>query len=473
LFTAFCEQNDNFVLLHQAIVGLTMKLSAITATLQEIGVSPVKKLGQNFLHDQNLAHWIVNQAELTPDDYVVEIGPGLGALTELMLDKGARVLALEKDTRLANFLRAHLSHPRLEVRNTDALDLDVRSLFCERRVKVIGNLPYNISSPLLIKFVDYPSPISLWLFTLQKEVVARLSASPSTHEYGALTLRVQLHHRVELLRTIAPTVFIPQPEVASALVRISPRDPLELPACDDQLVMKLIRRAFTQRRKQLQKVIGPRVPDWERTAAKLEFDPKARAEELSLAQWIALANQIAPVPGAEAQVFRQERFPVVDEMDRILRYAYRSQVHGDNSRHRAVHILMFNEAGEVYLQKRARWKDRHPLRWDSSAGGHVSAAEGYDDAARRELQEELGIDVPLERLLKLPASDKTDQEFIWLYQGRMQDGLQPNRNEIETGSFFTPTVVDGWMAARPENFTPAAMECWRAFRKHKGGNAAV
>ena len=441
-----------------------MKLSEITATLQEIRVSPVKKLGQNFLHDQNVARWIVDQAELTPDDYVVEIGPGLGALTELMLEKGARVLALEKDTRLANFLQEHLSHPRLEVRNADALDFDVRNLFCERRVKIIGNLPYNISSPLLIKFVDYPSPISLWLFTLQKEVAARLSASPSTHDYGALTLRIQLHHRVENLRTIQSTVFIPQPDVASALVRISPRDPVELPAFDDQLLMKLIRRAFSQRRKQLHKVVGPHISDWEATAARLQFDPKARAEELSLLQWIGLANELAPVPGTETQAFRLERFPVVDEMDRILRYAYRSQVHGDNSRHRAAHILIFNQAGEVYLQKRARWKDRHPLQWDSSAGGHVCAAEGYDEAAQRELQEELGINVPLERLFKLPASINTGQEFIWLYRGQIQDDLKPNRKEIEAGGFFSPTVVDGWIAARPEDFTPASMECWRAFR---------
>lgn len=450
-----------------------MKLSEIPVTLQEIGVSPVKKLGQNFLHDQNLARWIVDQAELTADDYVVEIGPGLGALTELMLEKGARVLALEKDTRLSNFLRARLSHPRLELRNVDALDFDLRDLYCERRVKLIGNLPYNISSPLLTKFVDYPSPISLWLFTLQKEVAARLSATPSTHDYGALTLRIQLHHRVELLRTISPTVFIPQPEVASALVRISPRDPLELPPCDDQLLMRLVRSSFSQRRKQLPKTLGAHAIDWERAASKLGFDRRARAEELSLEQWIGLANEIAPASTSAAQSFRQERLPVIDELDRILRYAYRAEVHGDNLRHRAVHMLIFNQAGEVYLQKRARCKDRYPLRWDSSAGGHVSAAEGYDEAARRELQEELGIEVPLERVLKLPASLKTDQEFIWLYRSTFQDQLKPNRNEIEAGGFFTPKIVDGWMAARPEDFTPACLECWRAAREKSATSSAT
>src|SRR6266849_10150238 len=184
-----------------------MKLSDIRATLQEIHVSPVKTLGQNFLHDQNLARWIVDQAQITSDDYVLEIGPGLGALTELLLEKGARVLAIEKDTRLANFLRERFSHERLEVLNIDALKFDARILFAHRRVKLLGNLPYNISSALLLKFLEYPSPISLWLFTLQKEMACRLSASPSTHDYGALTLRVQLHHHAKYLRTIPATVF--------------------------------------------------------------------------------------------------------------------------------------------------------------------------------------------------------------------------------------------------------------------------
>src|SRR6266705_1110449 len=119
-----------------------MKLSDIRATLQEIHVSPVKTLGQNFLHDQNLARWVVDQAEVTPDDYVLEIGPGLGALTKLLLEKGARVLAIEKDTRLANFLRERLDHPRLELLNMDALKFDARVLFSKHRVKLLGNLPY-------------------------------------------------------------------------------------------------------------------------------------------------------------------------------------------------------------------------------------------------------------------------------------------------------------------------------------------
>jgi 16S rRNA (adenine1518-N6/adenine1519-N6)-dimethyltransferase len=447
-----------------------MKLSEIRTTLPKIRVSPVKTLGQNFLHDQNLAHWIVNQAEITSDDYVVEIGPGLGALTKLALEKGANVLAIEKDTRLANFLRERLSHPRLEVRSTDALKFDPRVLFSHRRVKLLGNLPYNISSALLLKFLEYPSPISLWLFMLQKEMARRLSALPSTHDYGSLTLRVQLRHRVQYLRTIPATVFFPKPEVDSALVRILPRNPLDLPARDDDLLTKLIRNGFSQRRKQLRKLLGMRVINWEHAASTLSFDPKARAEELSLLQWIGLANHIAPPTHPSALETGKERFPVVDKNDRILRYARRSDVHGNNLRHRAVHILIFDQAGEVYLQQRSRWKDRHPLKWDSSAAGHVGAEESYEETARRELKEELGVNVPLEKLLKLPASARTEQEFVWLYRGEIRGSPIVNRSEIETGAFFPPAIIDGWVAARPEDFAPGFMECWKAYREKRGAN---
>ena len=166
-----------------------------------------------------------------------------------------------------------------------------------------------------------------------------------------------------------------------------------------------------------------------------------------------------------------ERFPVVDKNDRILRYASRADVHGNNLRHRAVHILILNQAGEVYLQQRSRWKDRHPLKWDSSAAGHVTAEESYDETARRELQEELGIEVALKKVLKLPASARTDQEFIWLYCGEVGDGLQPNPNEIETGAFFPAAIIDGWVAARPEDFAPGFLECWKAYWRKVRPNA--
>jgi 16S rRNA (adenine1518-N6/adenine1519-N6)-dimethyltransferase len=442
-----------------------MKLSEIHVTLEEIGVSPAKALGQNFLHDQNLARWIVDQAQITADDYVVEIGPGLGALTRFLLEKGAHVLAIEKDARLAKFLRSRFADERLEIVHADALKFDPRTLFAHHRVKLIGNLPYNISSPLLAKFLDQPSPISLCVLTLQEEMATRLSAAPCTHDYGALTLRVQLYHRVKYLRTIAATVFLPRPEVDSAVVRLEPRDPIELPEHDDELLLKLIRIGFSQRRKQLRKLLQEYARDWHALASCLNIDPKVRAEELSLLQWIALANCIAPPPCKGMAANPNEQFPVVDENDEVRGHATRAEVHGNNLRHRAVHILIFNLVGDLYLQQRSRWKDRHPLKWDSSAAGHVTAGENYDETARRELKEELGVDVSLERIFRLTASSRTDNEFIWSYRGVVSEDPAPNKCEIEKGVFFAPAVIDGWTSARPDDFAPAFLECWKAYRQ--------
>ena len=452
-------------MLSGAVLPESMKLSEIRATLKEIGVSPVKTLGQNFLHDQNLARWIVDQAQVTPADYVIEIGPGLGALTKFLLEKGARVLAIEKDARLAKFLRSRFEDERLEIIGTDALKFDQRVLFARPCVKLIANLPYNISSPLLLKFLEYPSPISLCVLSLQKEMAKRLSASPCTHDYGALTLVVQLHHRVKYLRSVPGNVFVPRPDVDSAVVRIEPRDPVELPEHDDDLVLKLIRLGFSQRRKQLRKLLREYAPDWNALVNSLNINTNSRAEELSLLQWIALANFIAPPASPETCSTPNERFPVVDYDDRISSYASRAEVHGNNLLHRAVHILIFNQAGDVYLQYRSRWKDRHPLKWDSSAAGHVNAGEDYDETARRELKEELGVEVPLERIFKLPASSRTGHEFICGYRGIVSSNPVPNKCEIQTGLFFAPTMIDGWTSGRPDDFAPGFLECWKAFRK--------
>jgi 16S rRNA (adenine1518-N6/adenine1519-N6)-dimethyltransferase len=316
----------------------------------------------------------------------------------------------------------------------------------------------------LLRFTRRPSSISLTLFMLQREVARRLSASPSTHDYGALTLRVQLQHHVKYLRTIPASVFIPQPEVDSSVVAISPRDAAELPQYDDRLLLKLITVGFAQRRKQLQKLLREYVKDWDAAAHAIGIVPNARAEELSLLQWIALANFVAPPPSSDTRLTEDELFPVVDQNDRIQRFVKRSEVHGNNLRHRAVHILLFNQNNEVFLQQRSRSKDRHPLKWDSSAAGHVAAGENYDETARRELMEELGISVALRKISKLPASRHTDQEFVWLYQGTVSGDLTPNKAEIEQGAFFPAPIVDGWTSVRPEDFAPAFLECWRVYR---------
>jgi 16S rRNA (adenine1518-N6/adenine1519-N6)-dimethyltransferase len=440
-----------------------MKLSEIDATLREIRVSPVKTLGQNFLHDGNLARWIVERAELTPEDYVVEIGPGLGALTQFVLEAGARVLAIEKDQRLADFLRRRFTNDRFEILHADALDYDVRRLFAKPHVKLLGNLPYYISSQLLLKFTKYPSPISLWLLMLQKELARRLSASPGTSDYGALTLIVQLHYRVDYLRTVPASVFLPQPDVDSAFVRISARAPGELPHHDPETFLRLVRRGFSQRRKQLRNLLREEVPNWDEASSAVGFEPRARAEELALEQWIALSNLTGLRDLRAAAQAGSERFPVVDDQDRLLGDATRSEVHGNNLRHRAVHILVFNHLGELFLQKRSRLKDRHPGLWDSSTAGHVDTGEDYDVAANRELHEELGVAAKLTRVAKLPASEQTGHEFIWVYETRHDGPFKLARSEIEHGEFFPTEVVSDWLKARSDDFAPGFVECWRTY----------
>ena len=442
-----------------------MKLSEIDATLREIRVSPVKTLGQNFLHDRNLARWIVEKAALSPDDYVVEIGPGLGALTEFILESGARVLAIEKDQRLAEFLRKRFGDARLEIIHGDALVFEVRQLFAEPRVKLLGNLPYYIASQLLLKFTKYPSPISLWLLMLQKEMARRISAVPGTSDYGALSLVLQLQYRVEFLRSVPATVFLPAPDVDSAFVRIAPRSPDELPPHDSETFFAMVRQGFSQRRKQLRNLLRKEIPDWEEAATTIGFDPRARAEELNLQQWIALSNRARSAIENSTGANGSELFAVVDENDNIVSQAARIEVHGNNLRHRAVHVFIFNGKGELFLQKRSRWKDRHPLLWDSSAAGHVNAGEDYDETAIRELEEELGVTATLTRVVKLPCSEKTGWEFIWFYRGEHNGPFHLAKAEIEHGEFFPTGIVDCWIKARPAEFAPGFLECWKAFSR--------
>ncbi|MDQ3413876.1 MAG: 16S rRNA (adenine(1518)-N(6)/adenine(1519)-N(6))-dimethyltransferase RsmA [Verrucomicrobiota bacterium] len=445
-----------------------MKLSEIGNILREIRVAPVKTLGQNFLHDQNLARWMVQEAAISASDFVLEIGPGLGALTEPALATGARVLAIEKDGRLADFLRVRFADRRVEIIHGDALEFEVKQLFPNGPVKLLGNLPYYISTQLLLRYFERPSPITLGVLMLQREVAARLSAAPRSKDYGILTLAVQLQCRVEYLRTVPASVFLPEPEVDSAFVRLTPREPNELPDHDRELFFALVRRGFSQRRKQLGKLLREQVADWPPAAREIGASATARAEELSLAQWIALSNLVQPPPSRDAGTDLAEQFAVVDEMDRVTGAMARSEVHGNNLRHRAVHIFLFNPAGELLLQKRSRWKDRHPNVWDSSAAGHVGATEEYDETARRELREELGVTTNLTRVTQLPASEKTGQEFIWLYRGEHPGPFLPARSEIDAVQFFAPDVITRWIDERAGDFAPGFLECWQAYRHHPG-----
>ncbi len=447
-----------------------MKLSTIHATLAEHGLQATKSLGQNFLHDQNLAEWIVGLLDLQPGDAWVEIGPGLGALTEYALQRSPRGLVIEKDDRLIPYLRDRF--PNLEIVHGDAAEFDLRELFLRGPVKVFGNLPYYISSQILFNFLGEPSPVSVLVATLQKELAERLSAEPGTKEYGAPTVLIGRRWKTSYLRTMPPAVFTPVPQVESAVVRLTPREPGEIAACDGARFERLVKLGFSQRRKQLRKLIAPELPESPAALVSLGLTETVRAEELSVPHWVALANlrqesgAISDRPLEElAQDVHGEIFDVVDEQDQVIGSATRHEVHQKKMRHRAIHIFVFNKAGDLFLQRRSRWKDVHPLRWDSSAAGHVNSGQEYNETAQRELIEELGISAPLERIGAIEACEDTAWEFVHLYRAEHEGPFLLSPAEIDTGGWFKPAMVDAWIVARPDDFASGFRKCWSQFRR--------
>ncbi len=442
-----------------------MTLSEIKSTLELLGIQPTRSLGQNFLHDQNLADWIVGTLGIEPGSAWVEIGPGLGALTEAAQRRSPRGLLIEKDDRIIEHLRTRF--PKLEVLHEDAARFEVRTLFAEGPVRVLGNLPYYISSQILFNFTREPSPIVGILFTLQRELAERLAARPRTKEYGAPSLLIGRRWQVKYLRTLPPTVFTPVPGVESAIVQLTPRPADEALACGGARFERLVKLGFAQRRKQLRKLLASEVPAWSELARHLGLPETMRAEELGLAEWVALANfgGNAPSAGAApalAQDVHGEIFDVVDAANQVIGTASRHEVHTRGLRHRAVHIFVFNRKGELFLQRRSRWKDVHPLRWDSSAAGHLNAGDAYDETARRELQEELGVVAAVQPIADIPACAATGEEFVRLYRAAHEGPFRLPPAEIDCGEWFTPAQIDRWITQRPEDFATGFLECWRA-----------
>lgn len=440
-----------------------MKLSTIAATLAELGARPTQSLGQNFLHDQNLARWIVEQTGLSTGEPWLEIGPGLGALTEFALERSPNGTLLEKDDRLIAWLREHF--PTLEIVHGDALDYDPRALFQRGPVKIFGNLPYYVSSQLLFQFAAEPSPASCFVFTLQKELAERLCAQPRTKDYGALTLLLGRKWQAKLLRTLPAHLFTPVPKVDSAVVSLTPREDDESLDCDGALFTSLVKRGFAQRRKQLRKNLA--LENWLEITTALGILETARAEELDLHQWCRLTNLVAGHTGlhsSKAQDVAGEIFDVVDEQNRVIGQRPRGEVHREKLLHRAVHIFVYNQRGELFLQKRSRWKDAQPRKWDSSAAGHVNSGDDYDTTAPRELMEELGVEAPLQLIGEVPAGRGTGWEFVKIYRAEHEGPFRLPPAEIECGAFFTPAQIDAWSTSRPQDFAKGFLECWRITR---------
>jgi 16S rRNA (adenine1518-N6/adenine1519-N6)-dimethyltransferase len=434
------------------------------SVLRGLEAAPRKSLGQNFLHDKNLATWIVGKLEIESGDHVVEIGPGLGALTQEIMHCGVSATLLEKDRAFAKYLREKFAGPGIEVVEGDALDYDTRVDFLRQPAKIIGNLPYYLSSALLFHFSADPCPFEHMVFTVQKEMAERLSATPGSKEYGSLSLIIQRQWKVVRLKTLPPSVFLPQPQVDSIVLSLKRRTPGELEETDAMAFSEFVKTGFSERRKQVRKLLG-RYGEAKRIEAALLAEGlplTARAEDISLNRWIRILNFLQPslVHGNDPG----ELLAVVDEDDRPLKPTDRATIHRDNLLHRAVHIFLVNHRGELLLQKRSYRKDRFPRRWDSSAAGHVDADESYPDCAMRELREEIGVEAVLERLGKLPASEITGHEFIEIFAGIHEGPFHWNQHEIETGGFFKLDMIDAWIATRPDDFASGFIECYRTIR---------
>jgi 16S rRNA (adenine1518-N6/adenine1519-N6)-dimethyltransferase len=433
---------------------VSMTLTEIQNALARLETRPRQSLGQNFLHDQNLARWIVAQLDLQPGEHVVEIGPGLGALTEFLVESGCQVTCIEKDGAMVRWLEEKFRGADVELFHMDALKFDLRKLYGMGPVKLVGNLPYYVSTPLIAKYASALSPASILVLTLQHEVAARLNATPGTKDFGAMSVCSSRRWDIRYARKLPASVFFPAPQVSSAVLTMRRKPAGAVPACDDALFESLVRRGFGERRKQLRKLLPEFKGQWPELCAALGVPETVRAEDLTLAQWEDFARRVQP---AKAQS-GEELFDVVDTEDRVIDTQPRDVVHVNNLRHRAVHMLLFNDAGEILLQKRSIWKDRNAGLWDSSAAGHVDAGETYESAAARELVEEIGVSCPLERIGHLPCSEATGWEFIEVFRGRHEGPFDLAPMEIETAAFFPLDQVRGWLERSPEDFSPVFRE---------------
>lgn len=417
--------------------------------------------------DRNVAAWIVNALKIEPEDTVIEIGPGTGALTEHVVDRCRQLVLVEADGRLAAYQREkYADRDDVTVLEQDAVQFDLRPYFKEQPIKVLGALPYSSGTEIVRTFMRNPSPASRAVFTLQKEVCERLTAGPGTKAYGKLSLRIQARWNVRLAKLLPPDLFLPRPQVDSGVVVLEPRDRTEMPAFDEALFDRLVRLGFAQRRKQLKKLLPPSPIPWEELVAKLGTSLTCRAEELGLRQWVDLANIYDDHPLKDLPQSADEMFDVVDDQDNVIGQKPRGEVHAQNLHHRAVHVFAINPKGDLFLQKRSHLKDAHPGAWDSSAAGHLDVGESYIDCAVRELAEELGIETTAEALTlhaTIPSCENTGWEFVQLFSIPHKGKLRFPCSEVECGNWFPMAEVKAWAASRPQDFATGFLECLKRF----------
>ena len=251
--------------------------------------TPRKRFGQNFLHDPYFVRSCIDAIAPRPDDNMVEIGPGLGALTEPLLQtlKHLHVVEIDRDL-IARLKRLHTPE-RMTIHEGDALKFDFGSL--GQKLRVVGNLPYNISTPLLFHLAQYAAQIRDMHFMLQKEVVQRMTAEPSSGHYGRLSVMLQYRFFVDHLFDVPGGAFNPPPKVTSAFVRLAPLAPLPWPARNEAVFANIVSSAFSTRRKTLRNALKPYLNDAD--FAALGIDPMLRAENLAIEQFVRIANRVA------------------------------------------------------------------------------------------------------------------------------------------------------------------------------------
>ncbi len=248
-------------------------------------IRPRKRFGQNFLHDKQVIERIVDAVDPKETDYIIEVGPGQGALTTLLQTSGCDLTVIEIDRDLIQLLSDQ--YPDLKIVSEDVLKVDLAT-FGSGPFRIVGNLPYNISTPLMFRLFNYRNLITDMHFMLQKEVVDRMNAVPSTASYGRLSIMTQLHCHVEKLFEVPPEAFTPRPKVRSAVVRLSMND--EMPSVDVKLLEELLTHTFSFRRKTLRNAMKKFLSADE--LESLGIDPGARPETLEGSEYVACANFI-------------------------------------------------------------------------------------------------------------------------------------------------------------------------------------
>ena len=268
-----------------------------THILKAFGLHMSKKLGQNFLIDAGIVQGIVDAAQIHPGDHVLEIGPGIGTLTQGLAEAGADVTAVELDKKLPAVLAETLkAYDRVRIVPGDILKVDIPALMGQEPFKVVANLPYYITTPILMTLLERRLPITMMVTMVQKEVAERMTARPGSRSYGALSVAVQYYTEPEIVLNVPPRSFIPAPEVDSVVIACRVRSVPAVKVSEEKLFFRVVRAAFGQRRKTLANALrGGGLPKEQVRAAmeRAQMDPQRRGETLSLEEFGRLADAFA------------------------------------------------------------------------------------------------------------------------------------------------------------------------------------